>query len=229
MPSLHILELTTASPDGLPRLPGITSQTVAIGAVSATSKPFDEATKAIRIQADVDCAIVVGGNGELAALESDIPLSAGQSACFAVNPSARVAVIGRAMQNSTNDPFAIFAVIADPEACKTRMLDLKTASDELRKLQTEVAGSQSALAEQQAAGEKAQGDAKAKADAELVARRQEFENERLKQMNAFAAREARLAEAETQLKTETDTVTALKADLRRRLALLHQASQAGAA
>jgi hypothetical protein len=227
-PALHILELTTNSPDGLPRLPGIALQTIAIGAVSATSAPFNEASKAIRIQAAADCAIVVG-NGELSAAEGDIPISAGQSASFSVTPGDRISVIGRAMQNSSNDPFALFSIIADPEACKKRMLDLKTETDELRKLQTEVSASQSALAQQQAAAEKELADVRTKRDTELAAARQDFETERSRTANALAAREARVVEMETALKAETDTVAALKADLRRRLDLLHQASQAGAA
>jgi len=225
MPHLHVLELTSSNADGLPRLPALRSQSIEIGVTSVTSAPFGEGARAIRICADVDCAITVG-SGELVASESDMPLAAGKPEIFATNPGDRIAVVGRAMEDDRNDPFALFEVIANPEACKKRMRDLKTSSDELRKLQTEISNAQSVLAQERAAMAKDLTAERAKHDDELAQAKRDFEAERLRKENALAAREARVAEAEAQAKADAEAAAMLKADLRRRLDLLHQAGAA---
>jgi hypothetical protein len=225
MARLHIWEFTSANPDGLPRLPVVASQSIVIGPVSSVSLPFNAGTRAIRVFADAACAVVVG-NGELDALESDMPIAAGQAEFFAVSSGDRIAAISRVVENNMSDPFAIFSVIADPEACNKRMQELKAAAGELSKLQTETAVSQAKLAEERMVTEKEFAEAKAKADAELVARRQEFENERLRKENELAARAARLSEMETRAQADADDAAKLKADLRRRLDLLAQAGAA---
>jgi hypothetical protein len=219
MGTLWITELTSRSADGLARLPSVASQSIPIAATAAVSAPISNDARAVRLFADADCTVAVGG-GE------PIPIAAHRPESFSVNAGETVEVVGRAMQNNTNDPFALFSIIADPEASKRRMKELKAAAGELSKLQAEVAASQSALAERQATAEQAQADAKAKADAELAQVRQDFENERSRTANALAAREARVVELEARAAADAEEAGRMKADLRRRLDLLHEASVA---
>lgn len=75
------------------QLPGITSQTVTIGASSAQSATLNAATSLIRVATDTDCRILAAANPT--ALATSLPLAAGQSEYFGVpvGGSLKIAVI----------------------------------------------------------------------------------------------------------------------------------------
>ena len=99
MPTLTISEFTgqaTNDRGGLScvaALPGITHQTVAIGASSAQSATLNTATTLIRVATDTACRILSGANPT--ALATSLPLAAGQSEYFGVpaGGTLKIAVI----------------------------------------------------------------------------------------------------------------------------------------
>lgn len=73
-------------------LPPIAEQTVAIGATTAASSPFNTATRIIRVTTDSVCSIKVGAPTPTAAI-TNARLAANSVEYFAVPPGYEVAVI----------------------------------------------------------------------------------------------------------------------------------------
>lgn len=102
MPTLTISEFSSQGGNergGLSpvaQLPGITHQTVAIGASSAQSATLNAATTLIRIATDTACRVLSGTNPT--ALATSLPLAAGQSEYFGVpaGGTIKIAVIAGA-------------------------------------------------------------------------------------------------------------------------------------
>jgi hypothetical protein len=92
MSTLYVTELTmfTAEP-GLPSMPPLAEQTVAIGSTSAQSAPFGASTTRVRLTADVSCSVAWGADPTATA--SNMLLAANTPYDFQVYPGLVVAVI----------------------------------------------------------------------------------------------------------------------------------------
>lgn len=71
--------------------PAIASQTVAIGATSAQSNVFNDATTFVRVHTDAVCSIKFGPNPTATA--TSMRMAANQTEYFAVTPGDKLAVI----------------------------------------------------------------------------------------------------------------------------------------
>lgn len=94
MAVLYITEYSSLAMGGGAQIatdPPIAEQTVAIGAGSLQSAPFNTATRYIRLQPDVVCSIAAGANPTATA--TNRRMSAGQTEYFGVVAGNRVAVI----------------------------------------------------------------------------------------------------------------------------------------
>jgi hypothetical protein len=137
MSSLHILELTSSNPDGLPRLPPVASQMISIGAASVTSAPFNEATRAVRLYAGIPCAIAVGQKP--VASDEDTPLAPGVTQSFAVTAGHSLAVIARPVEDDMSiDPLAVLAAVGNPETSKPLLQEIVSERAALAKQRKEI-------------------------------------------------------------------------------------------
>ena len=80
----------------VPREPALASQTVAIGATSTTSNPFNYQTTVVRLHTDAICSVNVGWPGTaaspLTATIANSRMAAGQTEYVGVMPAQQVAV-----------------------------------------------------------------------------------------------------------------------------------------
>ncbi len=97
MATLYISEYSAAGMTGGPGLlqaavePGVTTQAVAIGGVSAQSAAFGATTRFVRLHTDAICSIAFGTSPT--ATTAKARMAANQTEYFAVKPSDKVAVI----------------------------------------------------------------------------------------------------------------------------------------
>lgn len=71
--------------------PAVTSQTVAVGASSTQSSPFNTLTGFVRVHTDVVCSVAFGANPTATA--TSMRMAANTTEFFGVTPGHRVAVI----------------------------------------------------------------------------------------------------------------------------------------
>lgn len=81
--------------------PAITDQTVAITASSVQSAAFNSKTKAIMVECDADCSVVIGTNPT--ATTSNYLMGDGTPYYFAVGPGEKIAVISNTSGGSGSD------------------------------------------------------------------------------------------------------------------------------
>lgn len=96
MATVYISEHTKPSPfqGGLlpvVRMPGVTTQTVAIGGTSVQSSAFNAKTNMIRVHTDAICSVLIGSNPTATATSPR--MAAGSTEYFEVSPGDRIAVI----------------------------------------------------------------------------------------------------------------------------------------
>jgi hypothetical protein len=122
--------------------------------------------------------------------------------------------------------FNLIALLVDPAATKERVeryIGVETAA---REALAALAAAETLARERLANIEAKIAAERAEHDAALRDSQQKFDARRLQQENALAAREARLAERESQVAADADANAALAADLERRIGLLRAASAA---
>lgn len=100
MATLYITEFSNQARDaggflagGVPQMPAVATQTVAIGAGSVASAAFNSATKMIRVHADAICSVKIGGTNPTAAA-TDMRMAANSPPeYFGVTAGDKLAVI----------------------------------------------------------------------------------------------------------------------------------------
>jgi hypothetical protein len=119
---------------------------------------------------------------------------------------------------------AIMAMVADPEASKSRLDQLAAASAECRSAIEQAAQAQKELDTAKQAHDKTLAAGAAAAAAKLAQDQTTFDVACAARKRALDERESAIAERERQSKADADAAAALKADLERRLAAIRTAA-----